>query len=49
MNKVIHCPCGYVVRADTEEELVVKAQEHAKETHDMELTAEQAQAMSRPE
>jgi predicted small metal-binding protein len=49
MNRVIHCPCGYVVRADTDEDLVVKAQEHAKETHDMDLTPEQAMSMSRPE
>ena len=49
MNKVIHCPCGYVIRADTEEALVAKAQQHAKGTHDMELTTEQALAMARPE
>jgi len=49
MNKVIQCPCGYVIRADTEEALVALAQQHARETHDMELTAEQALAMAQPE
>ncbi len=49
MNKVIECPCGYVIRADTEEALVSRAQQHAQETHGMELSAEQALAMARPE
>ena len=49
MNKVIECPCGYVIRAGTERELVTLAQQHAKETHDMDLTSEQALAMARPE
>ena len=38
MKAVIHCPCGYVVRADSEEELVARAQEHARETHNLVLT-----------
>ena len=49
MNKVIQCPCGYVMRADSEEALVANAQQHARDTHDMELTSEQALAMARPE
>lgn len=49
MSKVIRCPCGYVIRADTDEALVSRAQRHAKETHSMELTREQALAMARPE
>ena len=49
MEKVIQCPCGYIVRADNEEELVVNAQQHAREVHGMELTREQALAMARPE
>ena len=49
MNKVIQCPCGYVIRADTEKALVEQAQRHARETHQMELTAEQALAMAQPE
>lgn len=49
MRKVIQCPCGYVIRADDDESLVSSAQKHAKETHDMELTPEQALAMASPE
>ena len=49
MTKVITCPCGYVVRGKDEEEIVTKAQQHAKEAHGMELTREQVLAMARPE
>jgi predicted small metal-binding protein len=49
MPKIIRCPCGYVIRADRDETLVSQAQQHAKETHGMELTVEQALAMARPE
>ena len=48
MQKVINCPCGFVVKAETDEQLVVKAQEHAKDVHQMELSREQALAMARP-
>ena len=48
MTKVIKCDCGFVVRGDTEGELVNAAQRHAKEAHDMELTAEQILAMAEP-
>jgi predicted small metal-binding protein len=49
MAKVIHCPCGYIVRAPNDETLVKDAQKHASESHDMQLTEEQALAMARPE
>jgi predicted small metal-binding protein len=48
MDKIIECPCGYTIRAEDEEKLVSQAQEHAKETHAMELTREQALAMAQP-
>ena len=48
MQKVINCPCGVVVRAGTEDELVKRAQEHAREVHQMELTREQALSMATP-
>jgi predicted small metal-binding protein len=48
MRKEIHCPCGYVVQAETEDQLVADAQQHAKEAHDMELSASDALAMARP-
>jgi predicted small metal-binding protein len=49
MTKVIECPCGLVLRADDEHELVRRAQEHARSLHEMELTTEQALSMARPE
>lgn len=48
MNKVINCPCGYIVRGATDDELVANAQQHAKSVHGMELTREQALAMAQP-
>jgi predicted small metal-binding protein len=48
MDKVINCPCGFVVRGANDDELVSKAQEHAKQVHQMELTREQALAMAKP-
>lgn len=49
MTKVIKCDCGYVVRGDNDDELTVNAQAHAREVHNMELSAEQALAMAEPE
>lgn len=48
MTKVIKCDCGFVVRGHTEDELVQTAQGHAREVHDMDLTAEQVLAMAEP-
>lgn len=49
MAKVIHCDCGYVVRGETDDELVADAQTHARDAHDMEITREQALAMATEE
>jgi predicted small metal-binding protein len=49
MKKVIHCPCGVVIKADSDDALVAKAQEHARAAHAMELSREQALAMARPD
>jgi predicted small metal-binding protein len=48
MQKVINCPCGYVVKGNSDDELVAKAQEHARQVHQMELSREQALAMAKP-
>ena len=48
MQKAINCPCGFVVNAETDDQLVAKAQQHAKEVHQMDLTRDQALAMSKP-
>ena len=49
MQKVINCPCGAIVRGDNDEDVVKKAQQHAKEVHQMDLPRDQALAMAKPE
>jgi len=48
MKKIIQCPCGSVIEGQDDEEVVKKAQEHAKTTHNMDLSREQALSMARP-
>ena len=48
MTKVINCECGFVVRGNTDEELVVAAQRHALDVHGMQITGEQALALAEP-
>jgi predicted small metal-binding protein len=43
--KVIRCPCGHVLRAETDDEVVQRALEHAKEVHNMDLPEERARSM----
>lgn len=45
---VIECPCGAVIEGGTSDDVAAKAQTHAKETHDMDLSYDQALAMARP-
>ncbi len=33
MAKVINCECGFVVRGETEDELVANAEDHMREAH----------------
>jgi predicted small metal-binding protein len=33
MARVINCECGYVVRGDTDEELLAGAHKHMEESH----------------
>ncbi len=46
--KVIECPCGALIDGESDQDVVSRAQEHAKTTHDMELSDEQALSMARP-
>lgn len=48
MQKVINCPCGVVIKADNEDDLVARAQDHAKRVHQMEMSREQALSMATP-
>lgn len=47
-GSIIECPCGAVLRGDTEDEVIETAQAHARSVHDMDLDRDQAQAMVRP-
>ena len=38
--RVVRCDCGFEVTGDGEEELVTRAQVHAREVHSMKLSAE---------
>lgn len=48
MEKVINCPCGFVLKGGSDEEVAAKAQQHAKQVHQMDLSREQALAMAKP-
>ncbi len=48
MQKVINCPCGFIVKGDTDDELVERAQAHARQVHQQEMSREQALAMAKP-
>jgi predicted small metal-binding protein len=46
MAKIMRCDCGYVVRGETDDEIVANVQKHAREVHNMEITREQVLAMA---
>jgi predicted small metal-binding protein len=33
MAKVANCPCGEVIKGDSDDELILKVQTHCKEVH----------------
>lgn len=45
-DKQVSCDCGTVVRAESDDELVDRVQEHAREVHRMELSREQVLSMA---
>jgi len=49
MGWVIHCDCGTSIRGTNEDEIVKKAQEHAKDKHALIVTREQALALAQEE
>lgn len=48
MAKVVNCPCGDVIKADTDDELVRLVQQHGKDVHDQEVKREDVLAMAQP-
>ncbi len=47
-EKKVTCDCGKTMRGDTDEQLVSIVQKHAKDVHNMTLTADQVLAMAEP-
>lgn len=48
MAKEVTCPpCGEVIRAESDDELVSKVQQHAKERHDTDLERDHILASAR--
>ena len=41
MEKLLHCDCGFEVRADDEREFVARVRRHALDAHDMRLSADE--------
>lgn len=48
-RRIIECPCGTVLRGESEDEVVEQARTHASSVHDMDLDPDQARAMARPD
>ena len=48
MTKVVTCPCGEVISADNDDELVSLVQKHGKEVHSQDVTREEALAAAQP-
>lgn len=48
MAKIIRCECGYIARGQSDTELVEDATRHARDVHQMDLTAAQVLAMAEP-
>ncbi len=49
MAKVFTCECGVVLRGTDDDDLVAKAQIHARDVHNMGITRQQVLAMARTE
>jgi predicted small metal-binding protein len=48
MAKVVNCPCGEVIKAETDDELVASVQKHGKEVHSQEASRDDILAMAQP-
>lgn len=47
-DKKVSCDCGKTIRAKSDDELVSKVKDHARDVHDMDLTRDQVLSMSEP-
>lgn len=49
MSRVVKCFCGTNIRGENDEEVVVKAQDHAKSKHALTVTPQQVLALAERE
>ena len=49
MSRIVNCFCGTAIRGKDDDEVVVKAQDHAKSKHALTVTREQILAMAENE
>jgi predicted small metal-binding protein len=49
MPRIVKCFCGTAIRGENDEEIVIKAQDHAKSKHALTVTREQVLAMAESE
>lgn len=47
-DKRVSCDCGKTIRESSDEALIDAVKKHAREVHDMELSAEQVLSMAEP-
>jgi predicted small metal-binding protein len=48
MAKQVNCDCGFMVRAQSDDELVRHVQLHAREIHEMDIPRDKALETARP-
>ena len=48
MAKVVNCPCGEVIKADSDDEPILKVQTHGKEVHNQDVKREDVLAIAQP-
>ncbi len=48
MAKAVNCPCGEVISAETDDELVTLVQQHGKDVHNQAPSREDVLAMAHP-
>lgn len=48
-KKFVKCDCGFVMRSDDDDRLIVEVQKHAIEEHKMTVTRHQVLAMAQPD
>ncbi len=50
LGKVVNCPCGAIIRADSDDELVKLVGKHSQEVHNQEVPSkEEVLAMAQPD